>query len=228
MGAKYNCKVDPNKDPYTFYVLNSVDLSATTVNFIMDSNVRTGGEAVKEVEPTEEQKGYIEWTSTEYLKELISQEDLDNNKNLNVYGPVTAMEYLQEATKDWTNVSPQIVNVYIDDLGMTHKILQTFTTNARLPYLSEVGETGCDISGNNMQGSCPLWMIDYLYNYYNYENRKSVLYVWGYWTMSSISSDSANAWLVNYGGSASYNTVNFSDHYGVRPVINVPINRISQ
>ena len=50
-GDKYECDVDPNKVgyDYTFYVLNS---TSTKVNLIMDSNIRTGGEAVKETNPT--------------------------------------------------------------------------------------------------------------------------------------------------------------------------------
>ena len=99
-GDKYECDVDPNKEGYdhTFYVLNTPAAGADSVNLIMDSNIRTGGEAVKEATPTD--KGLVAWTSWSYFEEHASQEDLDNYENLNIYGPVTAMEHLAEATKD--------------------------------------------------------------------------------------------------------------------------------
>lgn len=34
-GAKYNCKVDPNKEPYTFYVLTSPKEGDTTISIVM-------------------------------------------------------------------------------------------------------------------------------------------------------------------------------------------------
>ncbi len=97
-GDKYTCTVDPNKPAYTFYVLNTVVKGATNVNLIMDSNIRTGGEAVQETNPKEEQKGLVAWTSWDYLEEHATSENIENLENLNIYGPVTPMNYLQNAT----------------------------------------------------------------------------------------------------------------------------------
>ena len=72
MGAKYNCTVDSNKPAYTFYVLTTPAEGATSVNLIMDSNIRIGGEAVKETNPTEEQKGLVAWiTQCGYEREDV-------------------------------------------------------------------------------------------------------------------------------------------------------------
>ncbi len=44
---------------------------------------------------------------------------------------------------------------------------------------------------------------------------------YGYWTASSIADNTHHAWFVTCSGDVFRNTVAFSDHYGVRPVIEV-------
>jgi len=86
-GAKYNCKVDPNKPEYTFYLLdNNTD---GTSDLIMNANINASGEAV--IPGVTKDTGEVEWYADDY-----------NNIN----GPVTAMTYLHNATKNWTNVNP--------------------------------------------------------------------------------------------------------------------------
>ena len=202
MGAKYNCKVDPNKEPYTFYVLS---VEEDSVNLIMDSNIRTGGEPVKEENPTEEQYGYVAWNSEDYVDGL---------------GPFTAMEYLQEATSGWTNVNKQTIDTFPIS-GVPFEMEKTFIVNARLPYFyDEVLQTGC-IYG--LFESCPLWMVGYLYHdelvHYN-ENIPSVTLVLGYWAL-----DGSNiaAGLVNNLGTSTFNYLGDAAGFGVRPVINLSI-----
>ena len=222
MGAKYNCKVDPNKSSYTFYVLTEVGANDATVNMIMDSNITSTGEAIKDENPTD--KGLVAWvTKDDYTSEEIGGTEVEygsygnNNK-----GPITAMEFLQTATSNWTNVNSQIISTFDDDAGETHNIAKTYTVNARLPYYSEI---------SNVSKST-LYLIDYLYADEDAERgimgRNGVSGVYGYWTLSSIASRSDLVWYVDYTGNANLNDVVFDSSYGVRPVITVPINRITQ
>ena len=225
-GDKYECDVDPNKEGYDqiFYVLTTPASGATSVNLIMDSNIRTGGEAVKEATPTAEQKGLVAWiTQTDYERDDIGGTAWDDWTDNNTFGPITAIEYLQTATKDWTNVNPQTISTFTDNAGETHNMAKTYTVNARMPYLSEVGATGCDIV-NYESGTCPLWMVDHLNEYTSaYPTRTAVSGVYGYWTLSSIASYSGSAWRVSYDGSASSDGVNNDGADGARPVINLSI-----
>ena len=85
-GAKYSCTVDPNKPAYTFYVLTTPAEGATSVNLIMDSNIRTGGEAVKEATPTAEQKGLVAWiTQTDYEREEVGGKAWDDYTDNNTF-----------------------------------------------------------------------------------------------------------------------------------------------
>ena len=225
-GDKYECDVDPNKEGYDqiFYVLTTPASGATSVNLIMDSNIRTGGEAVKEATPTAEQKGLVAWiTQTDYEREDVGGTKWSSNKDRNTFGPITAIEYLQTATEGWTNVNPQTISTFTDNAGETHNMAKTYTVNARMPYLSEVGATGCDIV-NYKSGTCPLWMVDHLNEYTSaYPTRTAVSGVYGYWTLSSYASYSDHAWIVNYDGYAGHDGVSSDGSNGARPVINLSI-----
>lgn len=222
-GAKYNCKVDPNKDEYTFYVLTSVNANATTVNLIMDSNIRIDGEAVKEENPTEAQKGLVAWINNEHFLEMGGvQADWDNSENLHIYGPITPIKYLQSATSSWTNVNEQTISTFTDHTGSTYKMTQTFNLNARLPHYNELSNVS----------STAIYLIDYLHGESNEGSdtgeKNTVNNVYGYWTLSSSATDSSYACYVNYAGNRGSNSVKTANYYGVRPVITVPINRIIQ
>lgn len=216
-GAKYTCKVDPNKDPYTFYVLTAPDANATTVNMIMDSNIRTGGEVVKESTPTEDQKGLVAWiTQSDYEREDVGGVNWSNNTDRNTFGPITAIEYLQEATKNWSNANVQEIKMFTDSQGNRHEMAKKYTVNARLPYLSEV---------SNVSSSTP-WLLDYLANGGNQTN--TVAGVKGYWILSTRANDTRIAYLIHYISSWDKEFVEKVSGYGVRPVITIPINRITQ
>jgi len=115
-GAKYNCKVDPNKPEYTFYLLDNNEDG--TSDLIMNANINDSGEAV--IPGVTEDKGKVAWLSKEkYL--ALGGADLSNDGGAcqyggmcarNLYGPVTAMEYLHNATKSWTNVEPLNYSYY--------------------------------------------------------------------------------------------------------------------
>ncbi len=136
-GAKYNCKVDPNKESYTFYVLTSVGDNTNTVNMIMDSNITSTGNPIKESNPTD--KGLVSWYSGEAN---------------NTYGPIRAMNHLISATSAWTNLNEITISTFIDNADVSHNMSQTFTSYARLPRYSEVSNV------TNQK----LWLINYLSN----------------------------------------------------------------
>ena len=230
-GDKYTCTVDPNKPAYTFYVLNTVEVpenakpGEVSVNLIMDSNITRTGEAVKEATPASDKTGLVEWiTQTDYEREDIGGKAWNDWTDNNTFGPISAMEYLQAATKGWTKVNPQTVETFTDDAGETHNMAIKYTVNARMPYLSEVGATGCDIV-NSESGTCPLWMVDHLNEYTSaYPTRTAVSGVYGYWTLSSLASYPGGAWSVSqYGYANRSNVVLDVGIYGVRPVINLSI-----
>jgi len=175
-GDEYECDVDPTKEGYDqiFYILATPAEAATSVNLIMDSNIRTGGEAVKEATPTKEQLGLVAWiTKEDYEREDVGGTAWVDWSDNNAFGPITAIEYLQEATKNWKNVNPQTVSTFTDNKENTHNIAKTYTVNARLPYLSEVGATGCDILDYGT-ATCPLWMTNYLSATSRYPSRTGV------------------------------------------------------
>ena len=176
-GAKYNCTVDPNKPAYTFYVLNTPAEGATSVNLIMDSNIRIGGEAVKETTPASDKIGLVAWiTQSDYEREDVGGTAWDEWMDNNTFGPISAIEYLQEATKDWKNVNAQTISTFTDDAGETHEMAIKYTVNARMPYLSEVEGTGCV---QYEDGKCPGCMVNYMEDVVYQTNTVSGVY--GYW-----------------------------------------------
>ena len=226
VGAKYNCKVDPNKPEYTFYVLNT---DQDDVNLIMDSNIRTGGEAIKESKPTD--TGIVYWISNkdfldqggEVTDSMLNDGFMCQNYGICVdatYGPITAMNYLEIATSNWTNLNKRTVSTYttIDEFNQTlvgtHNLKKTYSAYARMPYYSEVVATGCayyDGSG------CPSWMTNYL----SYESG-----VYAYWLLSYTNVDVDGGYLVSYAdGLAAYGG-GIGEKYGVRPVITISTNDI--
>ena len=215
-GDKYECDVDPNKEGYDqiFYVLTTPASGATSVNLIMDSNIRTGGEAVKEATPTAEQKGLVAWiTQTDYEREDVGGTKWSSYEDRNTFGPITAIEYLQTATEGWTNVNPQTISTFTDDAGETHNMAKTYTVNARMPYYSEI---------SNVSEST-LYLIDYLLNDNEIAGRNGVSGVYGYWMLSSDASASFSAWYVHYIGYANGSIVDDDGRIGARPVINLSI-----
>jgi len=218
-GAKYNCKVDPNKDEYIFYVLTSATANATTVNMIMDSNIKKDGTPLKEYASLDqmEQSGIVPWISkVDYISEEVGgskdywdlvDDSVGKFQGANDKGPISAMNFLAEATASWTNVNTQTIGTFTDTTGASHKMAKTYTINARMPYYSEI---------SNISESTP-WLLENLYA--------------GYWILSSGVVTSDSAWFVYTDGSAYGDGIisiyNTTDN-GVRPVINVPVKRIIQ
>ena len=212
LGDEYTCEVKEGTS-YTFFVLSK---EGNKVNLIMDSNIREDGIPVKETNPSEEQKGLIEWIKIEHFLELGGDQtdwniDCDNCGDNN-YGPITSMRYLQELTKDW-KTGKLIVSTFDDELETTHKMAQTIISSTRMPYFSEIVGAGCQEGG-----SCPLWMTNYLDVS---SSRTMVSGVYGYWMLSSISWRYVYAHYIGYG--INYTEVSSNTVNGIRPVITLKI-----
>ena len=240
VGSEFKIKVSDNiKDEngkikeYTFFVLSNSE-DGDYVNLISEQNIDPQGKFTSEPQPGDE------WYKT----------SADNG-----YGPQTAYDYLSKATNNWTNI-PIIEDFEYYDEGnesdasygyesiitaknektgdyFTHinsspsyaNLAKYENMRARLPKYSEVTSTGC----SSISGSCPLWMVNYLYSdsasdqYYNSTNGKenSTGNNHGYWTLSSYPGfDNDHVRLVIYDGYVLNSYPNIAD-YGVRPVITV-------
>ena len=179
-GDKYQCKVKDNmeegfEDGYYFFVLSHNDDGTT--NLIMERNMYYDEDSDIGVVATSSNSNVAWYASTG-----------DHS-----FGPVTAMTYLHNATKDWNNIPNMIMNYEDENIDYTTQqkgtngygsIVTTGTTTiitskndeetgrienlkARMPRYDEVhGEGKCltyKENGNNY-GSCPLWLSNYLSN----------------------------------------------------------------
>ena len=204
-GAKYLCEVKPGTS-YTFYVLTTPETNDTTINLIMDRNINSDGTPTTKAIKEEDKD------SNDGIYNLVAYNESGDAANA---GPVTAMNYLNEATSSWENI--ENLNLTYEDEG---KNFTGFVLNgkARLPYLSEVA---------NSNGS----------NEYLYENldgsqwsgaegkrpTNNISGINGYWTLSSRAGYSDRAWYVDYHGFVDFISVDNSSCYGARPVINLKI-----
>lgn len=178
VGDEYVIKVD-DTHYYHFYILS--DNGDGTVNLIMDKNLLSNGEPT-----TKNEDGKVEW----YADEESAK-----------YGPVTAMNYIYKATKNWKIGN---VNVNFVDANGTYGGIKTDGTTttitdingnvtatyenlkARLPEYSELENVGCSTSDYGID--CPLWVYNYLQNGY-----------YSYWTPTTFKLSSSRAWVLSWG-----------------------------
>lgn len=206
-GDAYNCKVDPNKEPYKFYVLTTPEEDSDKVNLIMDRNICEDGTPA-----TESNKCTVAYNSSGDVSRV---------------GPVTAMDYLNQATSTWENIDN--LNLIYDDEGANFTGV-TLNGKARLPYKSEV----TDFNNNG-------YLFENLYSC-NWDFDQStkpinnISEIYGYWTLSSSlnTDDIETAWYVYSNGrvndswsevdcddSIRFATVGAGNIFGVRPVISM-------
>ena len=233
-GTKYNCKVDPNKDPYTFYVLNA---TSTEVNLIMDSNINENGNAVKGDESV---LGLVAWS---------------NNKNYE--GPVIAKAKLHEGTKNWTNLKPvnYFYNGIAGDYGYTslsatngiltispkegsgYEITEIGPMYSRLPFKEELSDYSEELNNSYLYENLWLKCTNFSLHIVSCDSENIIsidgldieglnhkMGIEGYWTASSTNIIRDSAINVYYNGTLGGGTpVGNDDQYGVRPVINLSI-----
>lgn len=216
VGEEYKCNVDDNNN-YTFFILSEEN---ERVNLILDRNIYYDEETDESGLTDSSHIGSVDWYEPE-----------DSNS----YGPVTAMNYLYNATKNWMNI-PIIEMNYTDEgntgsygygsiittngiTTITKKDGQTITGSyenlrARLPYKSEVYV----FDGTN------LWMYNYLSptteGIVKGDGLINITGINAYWTLSSASTTSNFSHFVDFFGYVSYHV--YSGGIGVRPVISIP------
>ena len=171
IGDKYDYEVKAGTK-HIFYVLS---IKGDKVHLIMDRNICEDGTIA-----TETNKCTVAW----HWQTEESDED-DNN-----YGPDTAMTYLYNATKNWSNV-PNMELTYTDENNQNSTIGYTGITTsngvatitgkngatnttigttsqplkARLPKENEVTSTeaGCHVNSSYADnGTCSAWLVEYL------------------------------------------------------------------
>jgi hypothetical protein len=246
VGYKYNCKVDPNSARYNFFVLSYNDENgniifdkenAKSVNLIMDSNIRTGGEPVKEENPTDEQKGLVHWINNDSflssggeLTDAIKNSEYCQTYNLCLdptFGPITAMDYLESVTSKWNNLDKITINTYTsidasnNNYMGTSQLKKTYNIYARMPYYSEIKETGCDSS---YPAVCPLWITDYL-ELYNTNDTAHInaIGISGYWLNTYTNVDFDGGYIIAADSGITSSGGGILEKNGVRPVITLDL-----
>jgi len=171
---------------------------------------------------------------------LVYQTEWYAGTNDNTNGPTTILSALESATANWTNVLDQTYtlgsttfkdNAYTGCAYEAATDKFTCATNtyilgqriakARMITVQEAHALGClgwEIEGST-NGSCPVWIYNYLTNATNYGGIVSDgANNYGYWTMNANSSGSTNAWRVDCSGNVgSINTA--LSNIGARPVV---------
>ncbi|MDO4963668.1 MAG: hypothetical protein Q4E75_06225, partial [bacterium] len=119
VGAKYTCKVN-NKDTFTFYITNLLDIAGKTISqsdtetkveyydLILDSNICEDGSL-----DTNDECSSVWVSETDYNSYAVGKGVGYNQNGCIDKGPITAMKYLYNSTKSWTNV-PTISLSYED------------------------------------------------------------------------------------------------------------------
>ena len=214
-GARYSCEVKENT-LYTFYVLTTPSEGDTRINLIMERNICEDGSLADE-----SQTCLVSWQESGQITD----------------GPVTAMDYLYNATKDWKNIS----NVEMDYTnegsgyeaiitanGIT-KIIKSDGTpatvltdqegysnlKARMPYHSE-------ISAYDMATGANAYLYDYLSSPRGGMYSHKITGITGYWLLKSFQSLLPSANYISDGNFVGTGVSN-SSVAGVRPVITLKI-----
>ena len=220
-GDKYTYKVN---DTYTFnfYVLS---VEGDKVHLIMDRNICEDGTVA-----TETNTCLVAWHA-------------GYGASNNNYGPDTAMTYLYNATKNWSNV-PNMELTYTDEnnSGTNYGYTGITTSNgvatitgkngaqnttigttsqplkARLPKENEVsGTDGNHCTGS--YGSCPSWLVNYLRDTATgtqaslYPNNEFISGIYNYWLLSSDPGNSVYAHVVSNHGRVSGSPAGVKDNY---------------
>jgi len=219
-GDEYIINVDGTNE-YHFYVLST---EGDKVSLIMSRNICNDGNLA-----TDTNTCFVSWVTQNDYETAQGVNDFDRQSTTK--GPITAMNYIYEATKNWTNIENVKMN-YADGEGGYGRIVTTENTTritmkdetetvgyenlkARLPMNVEVQNVGCA-----SHGSCPAWLVNGLISqpsYYPEGTKEDIGGLNGYWTLSSY--NSTNAYVVfpfgSLDGGFSYG------ERGVRPVIEV-------
>jgi len=227
-GAKYTCEVKPETS-YTFYILSTPAEGATSINLIMDQNINSDGTPAGMTGTTK---------SGENVYNLVAWNN-ESGQKTNAYGPVTAMNFLYNATKDWVNVDP--LNYIYKDREIQKNndgegYISFISTNgvAKIKPLDTTKETVTIGSETTpLRARMPIYASDASITEVTSKTNASYLYdnldpdgmskPYGYWTLSSNAGYSPTALFVYSSGFVSSGNVYADTGYGVRPVITLKL-----
>ena len=241
-GAKYNCKVDPNKPEYTFYLLDNNEDG--TSDLIMNANINASGEAV--IPGVTSDTGLVVWLSGDRYDSLGGPDLSSDGGNCQyggecvntIYGPVTAMEYLHNATKSWTNVEPLNYEYYdrqIQGITTTDAGYESFVSTNGIALITAGDTSGTQVTigttSEPLRSRMTIYSSDTNVtevtsktesNSYLFTNSDPDIGIHGYWTLSSDALASSSASIVHFGGTGN-TRVDRENWFGVRPVITVKL-----
>lgn len=236
LGDEYIINVD-GVHQYHFYVFST---EGDKVNLILSNNICEDGSLA-----TKDNVCKVAWIlNDDYIKAGGTIDKNDGGRcqsegycSKNDLGPITAMNYLYNATKNWNNISNIEMN-YIDSKdtesygyggiitnGTTTKIISKDgketasykNLKARMLNISEIRDLECTSNA----GSCPIWMINGLAEtkYYSENVKENIENIFGYWSLSSLATNSSNVRYIDYNGYRNDNNCNRNNSNGIRPVI---------
>lgn len=235
-GYKYECEVKPGTS-YNFYVLKTPAEGDTTINLIMDQNINSDGTPAGMTGTTK--NGENVYNLVAWISDSTHGCGSDGDYcATNEKGPITAMQFLYNATKDWTNIDPvnytyndRTVQGNADGEGYT-----SFISTNGVATITPVTGDGVTIGSKAtpLRARMPIYASDTTITEVTTKTNASYLYdnltpdgmnaPYGYWTLSSYADNSNYAWRVNYLGSVSSHTrVDVGGNFGVRPVITLKI-----
>ena len=245
IGDKYTYQVN-SADTFNFYVLSFNE--DDTINLIMDRNIcEDGTDNYDSDNQSRHCNRYWGWSYNtagpiSIMSSLyIGTKDWTNVPNMNVlYDDKKENEDIGN-TWEYGYISLEIV----DGIGKINgkdgaeteiKLDNNKPIKARLPKLSEMisNDVGCHLmKSSNDHGSCPVWIVENL-SYANVANDKysinkknvygsPIHKIEGYWLLSSSSSSLKYARAIVEYGAISGGESGFTNSYGARPVITVPI-----
>ena len=237
-GSTFNIKVnEQDTDGSIFYVLSN---EGDYVNLIAQQNITIDGNFTSE--PQDNDEWYVSSQDNRYGPQTAYTYLSGATSNWTNIPIIESFSYLDEGNQSNSSYGYQGITTTLDSesgnyittitpLSASYGDPVTYTNmRARLPYESEITtNTSCKLSLNSSNsGSCPLWMVNYLYSnstsekYYtstmgkvNSTGRNS-----GYWILFSHSGYSYYASNVYYYGRVGSNGTD-STYYGLRPVITI-------
>ena len=216
-GDEYFCEVKPGTI-YRFYVLGT---DGDNVKLIMNQNITSKGTPA-----TSTDNGTVEW---------ISDEDYGCGTNgtncaKSDKGPVTAMNFLNNATSAWINIQIQKFNLNIQSLlvfgelelgnkeinyGLPEtKYSLTINSRTRMIMIEEAFGAGCRFELNPAAGgkyyinACPLWLSN------NLQFRDNESLMGNRTDLSSIANGPRGYWIMNHNTSSNSTNIAFEiyDH----------------
>lgn len=203
-GDEYICEVKPGVK-YHFFVVSE---NGNNVNLILDRGINNDGtlatKGITKDKSTDGIYSLVEWVSVEDYEKAKADEEVWFSAD-NDLGPLTALKFLNNATKDWSNI-PDLNETYSDEGGNYGAITlngkarllteHDYSFNQRSMYLSSYTFAACD-----SMGVCLPSIV-------------------AYWTLSS--KDDSDASVIYPSAPPFFTIADVGQKFSIRPVISLP------